>query len=139
MKNSDSLMVFTDGASRGNPGPAAYGFVIYDQNNEQLIKQGKKIGVATNNTAEYTAVLEALKWVWQNCNVQPERITVNVDSLLIASQLSGSFKVKNQSLKKFYGEIKKIETQLTSELKYNYIPREANKIADSIVNEVLDN
>ena len=68
----ENLFVFADGGSRGNPGPAAIGFVVRDDAGKTLVRKGKFIGRATNNVAEYTAVIEALKWLSSNINPPPK-------------------------------------------------------------------
>lgn len=133
-----NISIFTDGASRGNPGPASYGYVIYDKENNILQKSGKKIGVNTNNFAEYTAVLEALRFVEQNYSKDsPHEISVITDSQLIAKQLSGSYKIKSPNLVDLFFEIKGLENKL-GQVRYKNVPREQNKVADRLANMALD-
>lgn len=132
------LRIYTDGASRGNPGLASYGFTIQDKNGKFLYKEGKFIGETTNNVAEYTAVLAALKKVERELLPKaPLSIELFADSMLVAKQLSGQFKLKNAKLKLFFDQIKRLELSLGRVI-YNYIPREKNKIADSLANKALD-
>lgn len=128
------LTVACDGGSRGNPGPAAFGFVVKDD--DQVLKKGKGyIGEATNNVAEYTAILEALKYLK---NSHPgEDLEFYLDSLLAASQLSGTFKVKNAKIREFLVNIRELEN-VFGQIRYNHVPREDNKEADALVNEALD-
>ncbi|OGD97149.1 hypothetical protein A3A49_00960 [Candidatus Curtissbacteria bacterium RIFCSPLOWO2_01_FULL_38_11b] len=128
------LEVYCDGGARGNPGPAAYGFVVKDKG--QIIKEGAGfMGIATNNIAEYTAIVEALKWLATNFNNQ--NLMFFVDSQLAASQLNGIFKVKNAKIRELLFKIRELENQFR-QVFYKHIPREQNKEADRLVNEVLD-
>lgn len=130
------LKVFTDGASRGNPGPAAYGFVIQDGQDHILHQGGGFIGFTTNNVAEYTAVMEALKLVKEKFESALE-IELFADSLLVAKQLTGVFKLKNPRLKKLFDQIKILELEV-GRVFYNHIPRSQNSLADSLANKALD-
>lgn len=133
------IKIFTDGGARGNPGPAAIGFVVYCH--EKLIFQGNAfIGRATNNVAEYTAVLQALEWLDKNINsLKPlEKIFFMLDSLLVVQQLKGKFKIKNPGLLNLAIKIKALEKKLAVEIVYINIPREQNVQADKLVNLALD-
>lgn len=132
------LIIFTDGASRGNPGQASYGFTISDEEGKLLYEEGGYIGIATNNVAEYTAVLSALKYVQEKYgNLAPLDIRFFMDSNLVAQQLSGRFKIKNQGLKVIIDQIKVVEMMLGL-ISYSHVPRERNKIADRLANQALD-
>lgn len=134
-----TLNVYTDGASRGNPGFASYGFVIISENGQVLHKAGAFLGVATNNVAEYTAVAEAFEFIKKQFkNHIPLRIKLFADSLLVVQQLSGKYKVKNLKLKILFDQIKILELSL-GRIFYNYIPREKNKLADFLANQAIDN
>ena len=85
----DHLNIYTDGGARGNPGPAAIGFVVTDASQNILFQHGQTIGTATNNTAEYQALIEALSWVKANCHPAPRSITCYLDSNLVVNQLLG--------------------------------------------------
>jgi|SRR3989344_142667 len=128
------LNIFCDGGARGNPGPAAYGFVI-KENGKTIKKEGKTLGIATNNFAEYTAVIEALKWLLDGYEGQD--LNFFLDSQLVASQLSGIYKVKNAQIRELVLKVKNLETSF-GQIKYMYIPREQNKEADAMVNRALD-
>lgn len=130
------LTIYTDGASRGNPGPSAYGFVILDNKGNILQKEGKVIGATTNNVAEYTAVLEALKYV-SSIKGYVSGIELYADSKLVAEQLSGRFKVKAKHLKPIIERIKILALELGG-LSYSYIPRSQNRLADALANQALD-
>ncbi len=135
--NKTSFIIFGDGGSRGNPGEAAYGFAVFDENQISVYKEGKRLGIATNNFAEYMAVVSALEWVLKNFPTT-ERIHFKLDSLLIASQMAGKFKIKHPSMKELYMKAKKLEQQLSAQITYSQIPRAQNKVADSLVNAALD-
>jgi ribonuclease HI len=140
------LLLNTDGGSRGNPGPAAYGYVIQDITDLDLSrpqadavmileKCGKYIGITTNNIAEYEALLHGVKWVVDN---EPDaELVIKMDSLLIVNQIKGLFKVKNPGLLPKYLEVKKLLATLKKyEISHTY--REGNSVADGLVNEALD-
>jgi ribonuclease HI len=131
------LTIFTDGASRGNPGPASYGFVITGEDGKVIYEEGKYIGTTTNNVAEYSAVLTALQHVTENI---PSVSAVNffADSRLVVEQLNGRFKIKNENLKRLILEIKNLE-QKFARVTYTHVYREKNKIADKLANLALDN
>jgi len=138
-----AMTVFTDGGSRGNPGPAAVGWVIKGDN-ETLVEKGKFIGRATNNIAEYTAVIEALKWLifssWSRLNrdqLAPS-IIFFLDSKLVVNQLNGFYKIKNDKLKLLVMEVRGLENKIERKIIYRFVPREKNREADRLVNEALD-
>lgn len=131
------FIINTDGACRGNPGPASYGFLIKSDSGTILHQEGKTIGVTTNNVAEYTAVLSALKYIQNYYPNSKHTLEVITDSQLIASQLSGKYKIKNANLKLIFDQIKKIENNL-GEIIYRNVPRAQNHIADRLANQALD-
>jgi len=135
------ISVFTDGGSRGNPGEAAIGVFIQNDENEVLAKFGKKIGVNTNNVAEYRAVIEALNWFLENKNLFSQDIEIRfyVDSQLVYSQLSGLFKVKNEVIRNLIFTIREKQKKLGLKISWTHVPREKNKKADQLVNLALDN
>lgn len=130
------LNIFTDGGSRGNPGPAAIGILVLTPDKKILFKLAKQIGSTTNNQAEYTAVLEALYWLFSNQDLLSENANVNffLDSSLIVNQLKGKFKIKNKNILEKVIKIKELERKIPYRIFYNYIPRSSNKLADSLVN-----
>ncbi len=137
MKN---LFVFTDGGARGNPGEAAVGVFIKDEDNKTILEVGRKIGFSTNNAAEYMAVLEALDFlINRKDGIKDSTINFFLDSELVCSQITGIYKVKNNDLKKLLFEIRKKEAQLETPIIYKHIRREDNKKADNLVNLALDN
>lgn len=138
MASKTQYIVYADGGSRGNPGEAAYGFVVYDKDQKILKEEGKKIGINTNNVAEYMGVVSALKWLKEN-NGKNSTINFFLDSELVTSQLNGVYKVRSESLRRLFFTIKSLEQELESEIIYKAIRREFNKEADRMVNLALDN
>lgn len=134
----EDLLIYTDGGSRGNPGLAACSFVaIY--NGKILIKKSKFLNTATNNIAEYNAVILALEWILENRNIfQNKRVLFNLDSELVVRQLNGVYKIKNEELITLSLQIRKLLKEIGREIFFRHIPREENKIADALVNEELD-
>ena len=128
------ITVFCDGGSRGNPGHAAYGFVVKDDG-KNIKEQGEYIGIATNNVAEYTAIIKALTWL-KEYHAKKE-IKFFLDSQLAASQLSGIYKIKNAQIREMVITIKGLENEF-KQVSYTHIPREQNKEADRQVNLALD-
>jgi len=131
-----SFLVYTDGASRGNPGKAAAGFLIFDLDKNLIHKEGDFLGIATNNEAEYQAVILALKTLQ---NLKAKKADFFLDSMLVVKQLKGEFKIKEPRMGKFYLEIKNLINTLGLVAKFTHIRREQNKEADELVNEILDN
>jgi ribonuclease HI len=130
------LKIFTDGGARGNPGPAAIGFVVIDETSGTTIKAiGKIIGNSTNNVAEYTAVIEALKYLK---TIPAESYDFLLDSQLVVNQINGKFKIKNINLRNLILEVKQLEQEIGGNLSYQLIPREKNFAADKLVNLALD-
>jgi ribonuclease HI len=143
------MKIFTDGAARGNPGPAAAGFVVIDKQAEILCQRGRFLGRTTNNVAEYQAVVMAWEYLVnsQQQTVNSKQSTVNswrkinfyLDSLLVVNQLNGRFKIKNRKLQELAEEVKRLEKEAGVGVNYAYIPRQKNFLADKLVNQILDN
>ncbi len=128
------IEIFCDGGSRGNPGHAAYGYVVIDK--EKVIQRdGGYIGIETNNFAEYTAIVQALTWA--SVNLKGKRLHVYLDSQLAASQLAGIYKVKNPKIREFVFKLRGLESDF-AKVVYTHVPREQNKLADQMVNLALD-
>lgn len=132
------IEVFCDGGSRGNPGHAGVGIVI---NKGNQIKISKYIGIATNNQAEYNAVIEALKYI--NENPQVDRINdidINfyLDSQLVVEQLNGNYKIKNEGLKPLYSKVQELKSKIKNKITFTHVLREKNNIADKLVNRAID-
>ena len=127
-------LVYTDGGSRGNPGPSAAGFVLVDESGSVVQQGGEFLGITTNNQAEYQGVkvgLEsALKYGWRT-------VECRVDSMLVVNQLNGSYTIKNRELWPVHESVKKLIEQF-DKIKFVYIPRELNQLADGMVNKILD-
>ncbi len=130
----DFLILQTDGASRGNPGKASIAFVILNSKNEILAEKGEAIGIATNNKAEYIALIEGLKFLKNNFKV--EKIKIQMDSELIVKQILGQYRAKDEDLKKFLAEVKINLQNFNWEIEH--IRREFNKKADALCNQALD-
>jgi len=137
MAETNELIIHADGGARGNPGPAAIGAVIKNNQNQVLARISQTVGNKTNNEAEYLAVIAVLKQV-SDKKLQPQKILLNVDSQLIYHQLSGSYKVKKEHLQKLLWEIRTLENSLNCPIFYKLIPREQNRAADALVNQALD-
>lgn len=136
MKNFN-LEIYTDGGARGNPGPAAIGFVI-KKDGRVIYKHGEKIGEATNNVAEYTAVLKAFQYLLKTgLASEVKLITFYLDSQLVVAQLSGRYRIKNQKLKILINQIKTLSQKFNCKLNYQQIPRSLNSEADNLVNQAL--
>jgi len=137
----NTLHIYTDGGARGNPGPAAVGIYVSDKNNKKIAGFGRTIGAATNNVAEYKAVIVALDWVIENAKDLSKDIKIYffMDSKLVCSQIIGLFKVKNADLRALLFEVRDREAQISLSIYYKHIPREQNAKADAFVNEALDN
>lgn len=132
------LTIFTDGASRGNPGLASYGFVIFDETEQLVLEEGQYIGITTNNVAEYSAVMEALRKVKQEfADTLPIEIVFKADSKLVVEQLSGRYKIKSEHLKVLINKIRILEKEV-GKISYQHIPREENKLADRMANIAID-
>lgn len=134
----EKYIIHTDGGSRGNPGPAGIGMVI--KQGEKLIKEGgKTIGEATNNIAEYSAVVFALEVLIKTLGTKAKlaEVLIKADSELIVRQLKGEYKVKDANLQKEFIKVYNLK-QKFSKIDFTHIPREQNKRADELVNEALD-
>jgi ribonuclease HI len=131
---SNKLTIFTDGGARGNPGPAAAAFVIYDENGNLIEKGGKYLGETTNNSAEYQAVILALNRAKE---LGAKSIEFFLDSELIVKQLNRQYKVKDQNLAPLFLKIWNLSIGF-GKITYSHISRERNKEADAMVNEILN-
>lgn len=139
--NDKILNIYCDGGARGNPGPAASAFIVKDATGKILHQQGFFLGIATNNQAEYQAVIESLKWLLANGETV-QLVNYYLDSLLVVNQLNKEFKVKEINLKEKCLEIKNYLERLGRlEIRtiFIYIPRSQNFLADRLVNHIIDN
>jgi ribonuclease HI len=124
----------TDGGSRGNPGPAAAAYVLETDDGTVLDAQGQTIGVATNNVAEYRALVDGLR---KAVELQVDDLEVVSDSELLVKQMRGEYRVKNKALIELSLEAAKLARQIGS-VHYTAVRREQNELADQLVNEALD-
>ncbi|PIT86057.1 MAG: ribonuclease H [Candidatus Magasanikbacteria bacterium CG10_big_fil_rev_8_21_14_0_10_43_6] len=128
------LIIFTDGGSRGNPGPAATGVVIKDTQGKVLAAYGEYLGIQTNNFAEYTAMISALK---KAKDLGADDVACNTDSKLVVEQLNGNWKVKEPTIQKLFVQAyTAMQAFTTTSLRHVY--REDNEEADAEVNKILD-
>jgi ribonuclease HI len=128
------LRLFTDGAARGNPGPAGLGIVIEDENGKRLDGKKQYIGRATNNEAEYRALIEGLKAA---AEWKPERLEVYLDSKLVVEQVNGSYRVRKPELQPLYQRAKELLGGF-DEVVISHVEREKNRGADALANMALD-
>jgi ribonuclease HI len=134
---TNKYKIFTDGGSRGNPGPAAIGVVIFDlENDNKLHEISKCLGSATNNIAEYSAVEAAIDWVKE----QSDHAVVDfyLDSELVQRQLIGQYKVKDPSLRQIFLRIREKVIALHGPITFTHVKREFNADADALLNKALD-
>jgi probable phosphoglycerate mutase len=124
----------TDGGARGNPGPAAYGFVLETEDGTVLAAEGKAIGVATNNVAEYSALIAGLE---RALELAVSELEVVSDSELLVKQMTGEYRVKNEALKELSLQATRLARQL-GKVTYTAVRREHNELADRLVNDALD-
>jgi probable phosphoglycerate mutase len=124
----------TDGGARGNPGPAAYGYVLETEDGTVLDARGEAIGVATNNVAEYRALVAGLQ---KALKLGVTELEVISDSELLVKQMRGEYRVKNEALRALSIEAGRLARQL-DRVAYRAVRREHNELADRLVNEALD-
>jgi ribonuclease HI len=124
----------TDGGARGNPGPAAYGFVLEAEDGTVLAAHGETIGVATNNVAEYRALIAGLE---KARDLALSEVEVISDSELLVKQMNGEYRVKNEALRELSFEAERLARQI-GKVSYRAVRREHNELADRLVNEALD-
>jgi ribonuclease HI len=130
------IYIYTDGGSRGNPGPGAIGILILDEGKKILYRDAEYIGETTNNRAEYTALIEALKKAKKYTKGE---VNCFSDSKLMVKQLQGEFKIKSYFLKNLHQKVKELEKNF-KRVNYNHVRREDRKIAmaDELLNQALD-
>ena len=126
--------LFTDGGARGNPGPAAYGFVLETDDGTVLAAEGQAIGVATNNVAEYSGLVAGLR---KAIELHVPEVEVISDSELLVKQMRGEYRVKNEALRGLFLEAGGLARDLQS-VEYRHVRRAHNELADKLVNEALD-
>ena len=130
------LMVFSDGGARGNPGPAAAAFIILSENGQVLATNSRYLGSRTNNQAEYEALIAALQFA---ATVNAEEVICQLDSELVAKQLTGEYRVKNSELKKLWRKVQELNSCF-KKVSFISVPRTNIQVkkADALVNEALD-
>lgn len=134
---SGTFLLYADGASRSNPGQASIGAALYrvEEGRPVLVAQvSEAIGHATNNVAEYRAVIEGLKTA---TSYEPDQLVLRADSQLVIRQLQGRYRVKNPALQELFAAAKKL-LQAFPEYRLEHIPREDNVVADALANDALD-
>jgi len=132
------FVIHTDGGARGNPGPSGIGVAVYNSDGEEISSLSEYIGEATNNVAEYTALVQALE---HTATLVPDtkalKLTVRLDSQLAERQLNGAYKVKDATLKTYFDTVKTLAEQFAS-VSYEHVRRDENKRADALANEAMD-
>jgi ribonuclease H / adenosylcobalamin/alpha-ribazole phosphatase len=126
--------LFTDGGARGNPGPAAYGYVLEAEDGTVLSAHGERIGVATNNVAEYRALIAGLE---KALELSVPEVEVVSDSELLVKQMNGDYRVKNAALQQLSLQAARLAREI-GKVSYTAVRREHNELADRLVNEALD-
>jgi probable phosphoglycerate mutase len=126
--------LFTDGGARGNPGPAAYGYVLEAEDGTVLAAEGQAIGSATNNVAEYSGLIAGLR---RAAELQVPDVEVVSDSELMVKQMRGEYRVKNAALRALSVEAASLARQFAT-VEYRHVKRAQNELADQLVNEALD-
>ena len=135
----EKIIIYTDGGARGNPGPAGIGVVIVDEQGKMLHESSAYIGETTNNVAEYEALIRALEDAKMfGDKLKDMVVEIRMDSELIVRQMQGIYKVKEPSLKERFAKVVHLKMSHTPNLVFVHIPREKNKRADELVNEVID-
>lgn len=139
-KNANKIIVYTDGGSRGNPGPAALGVMIADEHGKTVKTYGKTLGKKTNNEAEYAAVifaLEKVKALFGKDKIKNMAVEVRLDSELAVKQLSHQYKMEEERLQPLFMKVWNLTIDYGG-VNFVHIPREKNWEADRLVNEALD-
>ncbi len=130
----NKLIIYTDGGARGNPGPAGIGAVIFDEHKALVAEISEYLGVATNNQAEYKALIAALK---KAASLGAAELECYLDSELVVKQLKREYKVKNKDLAPLFLMIHNLSLNF-KKISYTHIPRERNQAADKLANEAMD-
>jgi ribonuclease HI len=128
------VVIYTDGVSKGNPGVAAIGITIKDEKGKLITSISRRIGWATNNQAEYIAVITALE---ETVRLGVRQVELNSDSELVVRQINGRYRVKKEALKPLFQRVKKLQGSLES-CTINHIPRQQNREADRLANAALN-
>ena len=141
IRHSQKIVVYTDGGSRGNPGPAAVGLVILNEKGQKIKEYGHKLGDdVTNNEAEYEAVifaLKKLKLLFGSGKIKDLEVELRLDSQLVASQLNGQYKILEERMQLLFMRVWNLKMDF-KKISFKNIPREENNRADWLVNQTLD-
>ena len=129
-----SVVAYSDGASRGNPGPASFGAVVYDEAGAELRLISQALGFATNNQAEYEGAIAALEAA---LDLGASAVELRMDSELIVRQLEGRYRVRNAKLRPLYERLLELGGRFRR-FAVRHVPREENRVADRLANEALD-
>ena len=129
------VLLYTDGGARGNPGPAAIAFVLQAEDGTVLASRGEAIGIATNNVAEYSALVAGLRQRDRKLGVA--EVEVRSDSELMVKQMRGEYRVKNRALQELFLDASRLARQLPA-VTYTHVRREHNELADRLLNDALD-
>lgn len=134
--SSKKIITYTDGASRGNPGPAGIGAYLMDESGGALAEVSRYVGVATNNEAEYRALILALS---RALEMKAAAVACFLDSELVVRQLNGQYRVKNEKMAKFFAEVKNLMSKFES-VTFTHVPREHpnQRVADKLANRGID-
>lgn len=141
MLGSMQYVLYADGGARGNPGPAGAGAVVFDASGKRVAEVADYLGVATNNVAEYEAVirgLTALVEAFPEGHFKHASLEIRMDSKLVIEQLRGAYKVKHPNLIPRYLAAKNLIARSFSKVEYLHVPRERNKDADALANQAMD-
>jgi len=130
----NAVTIFTDGGSRGNPGPSAAGFIIIDPQQQVMAQGGEYIGITTNNQAEYHGVRLGLE---KAIELKIKRVDFKIDSMLVVNQMKGFYKIKNRELWPIHERIRELMTAF-EKVTFTHVRREFNQLADGMVNKTLD-
>lgn len=130
----NKVTIHTDGAARGNPGPAAIGVIIKDETGNIVASISRRLGATTNNQAEYRAIIAALE---KAASLGARNVDLKSDSELVVKQINGLYKIKNAGLRSLYQEVVRLIGSLES-FKISYVPRARNAAADALANKALD-
>lgn len=131
----DTVLIWTDGASRGNPGPASVGVIIRSPEGKTIAEVGRTLGTTTNNVAEYHAIRTGLE---EALALGAAKAILHADSELVVRQLNGIYQVRNADLRPIYEAVKRLERRFARGVTYKHVRRELNQDADRLANMALD-
>src|SRR5690606_18985618 len=132
--SDDAIVIYSDGGSRGNPGPSAAGFVILNSQQEVIAEGGEYLGITTNNQAEYQGVRIGLE---KAIELGYKKVDFKLDSMLVVNQMKGYYKIKNRELWPINERIRMLMTKF-DRVTFTHVNRQFNQLADGMVNKTLD-